>query len=110
MTITGRVSALPHRNRWIAVEKTQPPQDGGLNAISKNHLLRDMMDGRAKRKAKNFFTSVLLFIVCCVWVFWFGVLTWITDDPKVSGEQALLLCMLAMAVVPFGFVAARLIR
>jgi hypothetical protein len=85
------------------------PQDGGLNAISKDHLFRDMMRG--------FFKSVLVFIVCCVWVlFWFGVLTSITDDPgysKLSQEQAFLrviFSLLTMAVVPFGFVAARLIR
>ena len=62
-------------------------------------------------KAKNFLTSVLLFIVCCAWVlFCFDVLTSITADPTVSREQAFLLCMLAMAVVPFGFVAARVIK
>jgi hypothetical protein len=56
-------------------------------------------------------------IACCVWVlFWFDVLTTITNDPGfvwISAEQAFLqitLCMLTMAVVPFGFVAARLIR
>ena len=97
-----------------AVELT--PQDGGLNAISKNHLLRDMMRGRTVRKAKSFFRSVLLFIVCCVWVvFWFHVLTSITGDPdysRISAAQAFLqviLSTLAMAVVPFGLVGARLI-
>ena len=91
------------------------PQDGGLNAISINHLFRDMIRGRARRKAKNFFRSVLLFIVCCVWVlFWFDVLMSITNDLgywKISQEQAFLqvtLSILTMAVVPFGFVAARL--
>jgi len=75
-----------------------------------------MMRDRARRKAKNFFRSVLLFIVCCVWVlFWFGVLVSMTNDPdylRISAEQAFLqviLCMLTMAVVPFAFVAARLI-
>jgi hypothetical protein len=79
--------------------------DGGLNAISKNHLFGDMMRGR-------FFRSVLLFIVSCVWVlFCFDVLTSITADQgysSTSPEQAFLLCMLAMAIVPFGFVSARL--
>jgi hypothetical protein len=91
------------------------PQDRGLNAISINHLFRDMMRGRARRKAKNFFRRFLLFIVCCVWVlFWFDVLMSITNDPDylwISPEQAFLqvtLCMLTMAVVPFGFAAARL--
>jgi hypothetical protein len=97
------------------VERTQPPQDGGLKAISKIIYSRHMMRSRARRKAKNFVRSVLLFIVCCVWVlFWFDVLTSITNDPgylRTSPEQAFLrvtLSMLAMVVVPFGFVAARL--
>ena len=92
------------------------PQMGGLNAISKNHLFQDMMRGRARRKPTNSFRSVLLFIVCCVWVlFWFGVLTSITSDPsysRISAEQAFLqvmLSILAMGVVPFVSVAARLI-
>jgi hypothetical protein len=84
------------------------PLDGGLNAISKNHLFRDMERGRTRRKAKNFFISVLSFMVCCVWVlFCFGVLTSTPNDSGYS-EQAFLLCMLTMAVVPFGFVVARL--
>jgi hypothetical protein len=68
-------------------------------------------------RVRGFFKSVLVVIVCCVWVlFWFVVLTSITDDPdysELSQEQAFVrvsLCLFMMAVVPFGFLAARLLR
>jgi hypothetical protein len=90
------------------------PQDGGLNAISKDHLFRDMMRSRARRKAKNFFRIVLVFIVCCVWVlFWSGVLIPITVNSGRPPEQIFLwaiFCLLWIAAVPFGFIADRLLR
>jgi hypothetical protein len=73
-----------------------------------------MRRGNARRKAKNFFRSVLLLIVGCVWVlFWFYALTSITDDPSYSrGEQAFLqvFFFMLMVIVPTGFVAARFVR
>jgi hypothetical protein len=91
--------------------QSRPPQDGGLNAISKNHLVRDMTPGRDRWKAKSFFGSVLLIIVSCFWVlFWFGVLTSITNEySSLSPEPVFFFCMLIMAAVPFGFIAMRLI-
>lgn len=104
-------SRVPGAPFWLAV---LTPQDGGLKAISKKHLFRDMMRGSARQKEKSFFRNVLSFIACCVWaLFWFDVLMSITNDPgysSISPELAFLLCMLTMAVLPLGFLAARLSR
>jgi hypothetical protein len=86
---------------------------GNLSVYRGGRTSGPVIRGRARQKAKNFFRSVLMLIVCCVWVlFCFGALMASTNDSGYSGrsELAFSLCMLAMAVPPYGFVAVRLFR
>jgi hypothetical protein len=86
-----------------------------LKEISKRQTLQDMGRIGARRHIKTFIRSVVLVIVGYVWVlFWFSLLSSITDDPSYSSIshipwKATFFFVMLMGLAPFGFGLIRLV-